>query len=191
MTVAYCEHLEVLKDDMIKRFTDLLELETPDWIIDPFSVDIDEVSLELQEELSDMHNDCVKKVRFKMMGYERFWQGMSVRNKFPNMWKVAKLLTLAFPTSYLVERGFSAVIQLLTKQRNKLDIPKSGDLRLLLTEMRPNVKNLLKSITHKCTLRIDQYSINTLHSIIKLLQNCNILTKFSVRGGGGGGRCRQ
>ena len=55
--LAYCEHLEVLKEDMITRFTDLLELKPPDWIIGPFSVDIDEVSLELQEELSDMHND--------------------------------------------------------------------------------------------------------------------------------------
>ena len=106
--LAYCDISKSLREDMIKRFTDLLELEPPDWIIDPFSVDIDEISLELQE-LSDMHNDCEKKVRFKMIGYERFWQEMSTRNKFPNMWKVAKLLSLAFPTSYLVERGFSAV----------------------------------------------------------------------------------
>ena len=46
---------------MIKRFTDLLELEPPDWITDPFCVDIDEISLELQGELSDMHNVCEKK----------------------------------------------------------------------------------------------------------------------------------
>ena len=26
-------------------------------------------------------------------------------NKFPNLWQVAKLLVLALPTSYLVERG--------------------------------------------------------------------------------------
>ena len=94
--LAYCEHLEFLKDDMIKRSTDLLELDPPNWIIDPFSVDIDVVSLELQEELNDMHNDREKKVRFKMMGYERFWQGMSVRNKFPNMWKVAKLQKILY-----------------------------------------------------------------------------------------------
>ena len=43
---------------MIKRFTDLLALKPPNWIIDPFSLEIDEVSLELQEELSDMHNEC-------------------------------------------------------------------------------------------------------------------------------------
>ena len=141
--LAYCEHLEVLKEDMIKRFTDLLELELPNWIIDPFSLDTDKVPIELQEELSDVHNDCEEKARFKMIGFERFWQRMSKRNKFPNMWKVAKLLTLAFPTSYLMERGFNAVMQLMTKRRNRLDISQNGDLRLLLTDMRPDVKKLI------------------------------------------------
>ena len=63
-------------------------------------------------------------------------------NKFPNLWQVAKLLVLALPTSYLVERVFSAVVQLLTKQRNRLDISQSGDLRSLLTDMKPDVKRL-------------------------------------------------
>ena len=73
-------------------------------------MDTDKVPIDLQEELSDMHNDCEENARFKMIGYERFWQGVSKGNKFPNKWKVAKLLILAFPTSYFVERSFSAVI---------------------------------------------------------------------------------
>ena len=64
-------------------------------------------------------------------------------NKFPNLWQVAKLLVLALPTSYLVERGFSAVVQLLTKQRNMLDISQCRDLRLLLTDMKPDVKRII------------------------------------------------
>ena len=50
--LAYCEHLEVLKEDMI-------------WIIDPFSLDTDKVPIDLQEELSDMHNDCEEKLDLK------------------------------------------------------------------------------------------------------------------------------
>ena len=103
------------KDDMNKIFTDLLELEPPDWIIDPFSVDIDEVSLELHEELSDMHKDCEKEFVLKRWDINGFVRECQYETN-PNMWKVAKLLTFAFPTSYLVERCFSAVIQLLTKQ---------------------------------------------------------------------------
>ena len=64
-------------------------------------------------------------------------------NKFPNLWQVAKLLVLELPTSYLVERNFSAVVQLLTKERNRLDISQYGDLRLLLTDMKPDVKRII------------------------------------------------
>ena len=64
-------------------------------------------------------------------------------NKFPNLWQIAKLLVLALPTSYRVERDFSAVVQLLTKQRNRLDISQCGDLRLLLTDMKPDVKRII------------------------------------------------
>ena len=70
--LAYCEHLEVLKADMIKRFTDLLEREPPHWLIDPFCVDVTTVSLYLQGELIDMQSACEEKARFTMMGYERF-----------------------------------------------------------------------------------------------------------------------
>ncbi|KAI6660135.1 hypothetical protein LOD99_10527 [Oopsacas minuta] len=141
--LAYCEHLEVLKADMIKRFTDLLELEPPHWLIDPFCVAAPTVPLYLQEELMDLQSDCEEKAHFTMMGYERLWIAIAGRNKFPNLWKVAKLLVLAFPTSYLVERGFSAVVQLLTKQRNRLDISQCGDLRLLLTDMKPDINGII------------------------------------------------
>ena len=49
-----CEHLDVLRVNMMKRFTDLLELEPPHWLIDPFCVDVATVSLYLHEELMDM-----------------------------------------------------------------------------------------------------------------------------------------
>ncbi|KAI6653460.1 hypothetical protein LOD99_3679 [Oopsacas minuta] len=45
--LAYCEHLEVLKADMIKRFTDLLELEPTHRLFDPFCVDAPTVPLYL------------------------------------------------------------------------------------------------------------------------------------------------
>ena len=106
---------------MIKRFTDLLELEPPHWLIDPFCVAVKMVSLYLQEVLMDMQSDC---------------EEMTIpgRNKFTHLWKVAILL---------VERGFSSVVQLLTKQRNRLDISQSGELRLLLTDTIPDVKKII------------------------------------------------
>ena len=79
------------------------------------------------------------------MGSEQFWPAFSERSQYATLWKIAKLLTLAFPTSYLVEKGFSTVVQLLTKQRNRLNKPQGGDLRLLLTNMVPDVISLIQN----------------------------------------------
>ena len=130
---------------MNKRFTDLIELDIPDWIIDPIYVHVETVSLSFQEELIDLQNACEEKARFKMMGNEQFWKAFSKRSQYAALSKRAKLLTLAFPTSYLVEKGFSDVDQLLTKQRNRLNISQGGNLRLLLTNMIPDVKCLIQN----------------------------------------------
>ena len=39
------------------------------------------------------------------------------------MWKLIFNLLIRFPTSYLVESGFSAVSHIMTKERNHLNIP--------------------------------------------------------------------
>lgn len=50
--------------------------------------------------------------------------------KDPLPWDKAQLYVIAFPSSYLVESGFSRVFHLLPNARNRLDIVKKGDLRL-------------------------------------------------------------
>ena len=51
---------------------------------------------------------------------------------------------IAFPSSYVVEKGKSSVINILNKRSN-LDISKGGDLRLYLTELQPNIELLANS----------------------------------------------
>lgn len=47
------------------------------------------------------------------------------------------------PYLHLVERGFSAVTDLITKKRNRLQIVQRGDMRFHLTKnIEPNFKNL-------------------------------------------------
>ena len=70
-----------------------------------------------------------------------------------------KLLILAFPTSYLVEKGFSAVMRLHTKQRNRLQITKLGDLRLMLTKFEPDVAKLADGQCQGC-ITIRNITIN-------------------------------
>ena len=68
-----------------------------------------------------------------------------VSEQYPHIYQAIKLMFVAFPSSYLVEKGFSAVITLLTKQRNRLEISTKGDLRLLLTQLVPDIIKLAKS----------------------------------------------
>ena len=51
---------------------------------------------------------------------------------------------LAFPNFCMVEAGFSPMNALLTKQRNRLDVGVRGDLRMKLTDLQPNVHELIK-----------------------------------------------
>ncbi|XP_068234353.1 SCAN domain-containing protein 3-like [Palaemon carinicauda] len=140
---CYSSHLQALKEDMMIRFKDLKELKIPEWVVNPFQADATNADPNLVEELIDLQNDIEGKVLFQQIGYEAFWP--KEQDKYPHLWKKIKLLLLAFPSSYLVEKGFSVVLQLLTKQRNRLQICKRGDLRLCLSNIEPDIIKLASS----------------------------------------------
>ena len=140
---CYSSHLLALKEDLEIRFKDLKELKIPEWVVNPFQADANNTDPNLVEELIDLQNDFEGKVLFQQIGYEAFWP--KEQDKYPYLWKKIKLLLLAFPSSYLVEKGFSVVLQLLTKQRNRLQICKRGDLRLCLSNIEPDIIKLANS----------------------------------------------
>ena len=52
-----------------------------------------------------------------------------------------KIILIIFPSSYLVERKFSVVMDLVTKKRNQFQIVQRGDLYLRRTKnIEPNVE---------------------------------------------------
>ena len=128
---VYCAHLVELHRDMSVRFNNLFSLEIPGWVIDPFTEPSTEVPTHLKEELVSLQNHEDLKPKFKTF-YQAFWMQTAIPKCYPTLWKDIKLFFIAFLTSYLVERRFSTVSRLLTKQRNKLNITERGDLRLLL-----------------------------------------------------------
>ncbi|XP_008183405.1 protein ZBED8-like [Acyrthosiphon pisum] len=121
----YCAHLESLKDNMSTRFKDINDLIIPEWVLNPFLTDIQNVQPLIQEELLEVKHNEEAKIDFKHNGYELFW--LKQKTMYPQLWKEVELLIMAFPSTYLVEKGFSAVQQLLTKSRNKLEICERGD----------------------------------------------------------------
>lgn len=142
--LIFCNHLQLLHEDMQKRFEDLVNLNVPDWIINPY-INIESISDHLMEEtIIELQNDVEMKPKFKN-SFEDFWLQKKISERYPTLWAVVKKFLLCFPTSYLVEKGFSAVSRLLTKQRNKLNIVDRGDLRLLLSNIKPDINTLLNS----------------------------------------------
>jgi len=49
-------------------------------------------------------------------------------------------LLIRFPSSCLVESGFSVIVELLRAKGNRLEISKRGHLRLKLTKLEPRIK---------------------------------------------------
>ncbi|KRX18167.1 SCAN domain-containing protein 3 [Trichinella nelsoni] len=98
--------------------------------------------MELEEELVELQTNEELKLKFKN-GYHSFWLQKQITDLYPGLWRMVRKFLLAFPSSYLVERGFSVVTDFLTKKRNRLQIDKRGDLRLFLTNIEPNVDRLI------------------------------------------------
>ena len=139
---VYCAHLDELHKDPSQRFPDLFSIQIPDWVINPFLDTCNEETGRMEEELISLQNDLELKPRFKKSD-QYFWLQKEISERYPALWKKVKMLVIAFPTSYLVERGFSAVAQLLSKQRNRLQITERGDLRLRLSDFQPDVEKLI------------------------------------------------
>ncbi len=137
----YAEYLLKLKEKLSSRFSDLFSFEVQPWMLDPFGCDIESVSENIQEQLAELK--CNDECKYKERGrITELWLLNTAKHLYPNMWsEIAKIL-LCFPTSYLVECGFSAVNKIVTKERNRIDICMGGDIRIKLTNLNPNNKNL-------------------------------------------------
>ncbi|XP_071749602.1 protein FAM200A-like [Lepeophtheirus salmonis] len=139
---VYCAHIEELQRYMNERYQYILGLKIPDWVINPLLEVSSEETREVEEELVSIKNDIELSPKFKI-SYQDFWLQKKISDLYPVLWNRVKIYLIAFPTSYLVERAFSVVTMLLSKQRNKLRITERGDLRLLPSEFQPDVDKLI------------------------------------------------
>ena len=89
--------------------------------MDPLEADIFEVNVDLQQTFSDVQTDIELKVNFTKERYEIFWTQQKLRQKYPIILEEFRLLFIAFPSSYVVEKALSSVINILSKIYN-LDI---------------------------------------------------------------------
>ncbi|XP_025411130.1 uncharacterized protein LOC112684046 [Sipha flava] len=87
-----------------------------------------------------------EEIKFKFKnGYQEFWLQKPIMKLYPSLWSIVQRFLIAFPSSYLSERGFSAVATLLTKKRNRLLVTERGDLRLFLSKFEPPINKLVNA----------------------------------------------
>ena len=99
-----------------------------------------EEPLNLEEELLELTTNEELKVNFKN-GYQEFWLQKSIPVLYPGLWAIVQKFLIAFPSSYMAERRFSAVANLLSKKR--IHITERGDLGLMLTKLELGINKLL------------------------------------------------
>ncbi|GBP07525.1 SCAN domain-containing protein 3 [Eumeta japonica] len=97
-----------------RRFENILSMEIPSWIINPFD-EMEVKNVILQEELLELSIKEELKVTFKR-GYQKFWLQADIPEKYPGLHEIVQKLLIAFSSSFLVEQSFNAVTNLLTKK---------------------------------------------------------------------------
>ena len=97
---------------MQTRFCDLINMDIPTWASSPFEVDDADIDISLQEPLIELQSDEILRAKFNNGKYNT-WKTNYIATKYQFLGNRAQLDVIAFPSSYLVESGFSRVSHLL------------------------------------------------------------------------------
>ncbi|XP_022823722.1 SCAN domain-containing protein 3-like [Spodoptera litura] len=138
-------HLHMLIDEFNRYFPEYNEEANLDqkMIRNPFSTDASEVTEEIQEELIELQNDRNCKDAFESNSLESFWCKKAL--SYTKLREIALRYFIVFSTTYLCEQGFSALIVLKNKTRNRLKV--SDDLRVALSNnISPRIAELVKKM---------------------------------------------
>ena len=135
-------HLQILKEEYECYFPDLGNVELSEWKMtrNPFPIKEDILSEELQEEFLEMMCNSTAKDDFEAMSLNNFW-AKYFHIQYIRMCSVTIRTLLPFSSTYLCESGFSALVSMKTKFRNKLEC--EADLRCALSSTKPRIKRLV------------------------------------------------
>lgn len=135
------QHLSALHIEFEKYFADIREQDL-DLVRNPFRLSVEKCPDQFQDELIDLQHDSAAKKLFEEKSECEFWTSMI--DSFPNIAELALRVLLPFVSTYLCESGFSAMLQIKTKHRNRLDI--EDDMRCALSTTAPRIKKLSENV---------------------------------------------
>lgn len=135
-------HLEAL----IHQLTDYIpkkDLSGDLWVVNPFNeqaVQNAQLSVRLQDQLIELSTDQVIKLSFNNTCVDQFW--MKLKKEYSDLSVAALKLLMPFATTYNCEQGFSTVVNVKTKSRNRLMLEK--DIVLCITKIKPDIKKIVE-----------------------------------------------
>lgn len=135
------EHLKILKTSFDKYFG-AGEFKTEVWIENPFIVDFSSMSDEdeAKEEFAELRACSLLKSKQQTESLEEFW--CSRLEEFPILTNRAMKVMIPFVTTYVCEAGFSTMLNIKNKNRNRLDI--MHDMRVALSITKPRFDDMIK-----------------------------------------------
>ena len=136
-------HLQTLEIEFHRYYQDI-NSESPIWHMtrNPFVVDVLQLPEEVQEEFLEMKADSTMKDDFHLLTLEKFWIKRFLVN--PKVASLALQTLVPFSSTYLCEKGFSALVLIKSKQRNRLAV--DSDLTIALAKTEPRIDQLVQSM---------------------------------------------
>jgi hypothetical protein len=113
------------------------ELKNYQWIQNPFTFTFDSMdNADMQkDDLVDLQSKALLKQGFSNQNLDEFWCFQIAA--YPVLAKRALSALIPFSTTYLCESGFSRLVSVKTKARNRLDA--RHDMRLALSKTAPQI----------------------------------------------------
>uniref|UniRef100_UPI00358DF206 zinc finger BED domain-containing protein 5-like n=1 Tax=Myxine glutinosa TaxID=7769 RepID=UPI00358DF206 len=133
-------HLSLLKTELMHYFPDVTCCA---YIANPFSVDPGDLPVGTgeQEELIDVQADETAKTKHKECSPMNFW--VSMASSYPILARHAVPQLLLFPSTWECEQGFSAMLTIKSKSRNRLAAP-GHDFRCAVRKVMRRIDQLVE-----------------------------------------------
>lgn len=110
----------------------------------PMNIEVSEVPCDLQMEVCDLQADPFYQTQ-KCDDPENFWKLIS-KERFPKLLKFALQMLSLFGSTYVCESAFSALKQIKSKSRNRIEsVSLESTLRLCLTEFTVDIDKLVSA----------------------------------------------
>ena len=110
-------HLEGHHAEFERRFKDLLKINYPLWFVDLENYEPEDESTELAETLLDLKEDVKLRGRVNKEGVFAY---ILIKNLHPNVFQQVAASIIAFPTTWMVESVFSAILDVFSKKKKQI-----------------------------------------------------------------------